>query len=45
LVTAARDLLAQARRDGYHGDDLIRIIQTLPPTPDGTRELVNRWDW
>ena len=30
LVAAARDLLAQARRDGYHRDDLIRLIQTLP---------------
>jgi GntR family transcriptional regulator len=30
LVTAARDLLAQARRNGYHRDDLIRLIQTLP---------------
>lgn len=30
LVAAARDLLAQARRNGYHRDDLIRLIQTLP---------------
>jgi GntR family transcriptional regulator len=30
LVTAARDLLAQARRNGYGREDLIRLIQTLP---------------
>ena len=30
LVAAARDLLAQARRDGYDRDDLIRLIQALP---------------
>jgi GntR family transcriptional regulator len=30
LLAAARDLLAQARRNGYHRDDLIRLIQTLP---------------
>jgi GntR family transcriptional regulator len=30
LVTAARDLLVLARRHGYHRDDLIRLIQTLP---------------
>src|SRR5215831_16598550 len=27
LLTAARDLLAQARRDGYTRDDLITLIQ------------------
>jgi GntR family transcriptional regulator len=30
LVAAARDLLAQARRNGYDRDDLIRLIQALP---------------
>src|SRR5215469_9039066 len=30
LVSAARDLLAQARRNGYDRDDLIRLIQALP---------------
>lgn len=30
LVAAARDLLAQARRNGYDRDDLIRLIQGLP---------------
>jgi GntR family transcriptional regulator len=30
LLAGARDLLAQARRSGYHRDDLIRLIQTLP---------------
>src|SRR5215470_14472851 len=30
LLAAARDLLARARRGGYHRDDLIRLIQTLP---------------
>src|SRR5215468_9696422 len=30
LVAAVRDLLAQARRHGYHREDLIRLIQTLP---------------
>jgi GntR family transcriptional regulator len=30
LVTAARDLLAQARRHGYDRDDLIRLVQALP---------------
>lgn len=30
LVTAARDLLALARRNGYDRDDLIHLIQTLP---------------
>ena len=30
LLTAARDLLAQARRHGYQREDLIRLIQDLP---------------
>lgn len=30
LLAAARDLLAQARRNGYDRDDLIRLIRTLP---------------
>jgi GntR family transcriptional regulator len=30
LLVGARDLLAQARRSGYHRDDLIHLIQTLP---------------
>jgi len=30
LLAGARDLLAQARRNGYDRDDLIRLIQTLP---------------
>jgi len=30
LLSGARDLLAQARRDGYHRDDLVRLIQDLP---------------
>ena len=30
LITAARDLLAQARRHGYQREDLIALIQTLP---------------
>ena len=30
LVAAARDLLAQARRNGYDRGDLIRLIQALP---------------
>jgi GntR family transcriptional regulator len=30
LLADARDLLAQARRNGYHRDDLIHLIQTLP---------------
>jgi GntR family transcriptional regulator len=30
LLASARDLLAQARRNGYHRDDLIRLIETLP---------------
>jgi GntR family transcriptional regulator len=30
LLAAARDLLTQARRNGYQRDDLIRLIQTLP---------------
>jgi DNA-binding GntR family transcriptional regulator len=30
MVAAARDLLAQARRNGYDRDDLIRLIQALP---------------
>lgn len=30
LLAAARDLLAQARRNGYQRDDLIHLIQTLP---------------
>jgi GntR family transcriptional regulator len=30
LLAAARDLLTLARRNGYHRDDLIRLIQTIP---------------
>lgn len=30
LVAAARNLLAEARRNGYDRDDLIHLIQTLP---------------
>jgi GntR family transcriptional regulator len=30
LLAAARDLLAQARRDGYTRDDLINLIRDLP---------------
>ena len=30
LVAAARDLLAEARRNGYDRGDLIRLIQALP---------------
>jgi GntR family transcriptional regulator len=30
LLAGVRDLLAQARRSGYHRDDLIRLIETLP---------------
>jgi GntR family transcriptional regulator len=30
LVAAARDLLALARRNGYHRGDLIGLIQSLP---------------
>src|SRR5215469_8859584 len=30
LITAARDLIAQARRHGYGRDDLIRLISDLP---------------
>ena len=30
LLPGARDLLALARRNGYHRDDLIRLIETLP---------------
>jgi GntR family transcriptional regulator len=30
LLTSARDLLALARQNGYHRDELIQIIQALP---------------
>jgi GntR family transcriptional regulator len=30
LLTNARDLLAEARQNGYQRDDLIRMIQSLP---------------
>jgi GntR family transcriptional regulator len=30
LLTGARDLLAQARQHGYHREDLVRLIQSLP---------------
>lgn len=30
LITAARDLIAQARHCGYDRDDLIHLITTLP---------------
>jgi GntR family transcriptional regulator len=30
LLAGARDLLANARRNGYGREDLIRLIQTLP---------------
>jgi GntR family transcriptional regulator len=30
LVTGARELLAQARRQGYCRDDLVELIQSLP---------------
>jgi GntR family transcriptional regulator len=30
LLAAARDLLAQARRNGYDRDDLIRLVQAMP---------------
>jgi GntR family transcriptional regulator len=30
LLTGARELLDQARRQGYHRDDLVDLIQSLP---------------
>ena len=30
LLTGARELLAQARRQGYRRDDLVELIQSLP---------------
>ena len=30
LLASARDLLAQARQNGYHREDVIRLIQSLP---------------
>ena len=32
LITAARDLLTQARTHGYTREDLVTLIQTLPDT-------------
>ena len=30
LLTSARELLTQARRQGYRRDDLVELIQSLP---------------
>ena len=35
LLTSARDLLAQARQHGYHREDLVRLIETLPEPHPG----------